>query len=125
MIKKLDKYQIMIEVLKLVASNAEIQINVFPNYVNKPDEVALTYDEVISSINELVSNNVISIDQYNKLININDYFDSYPINEWTEKSMYSSEYWKKSREMALELLSGLNLQYSLPNLFWINYVKNE
>lgn len=118
-------YKKVIEVLKLVASPADVQLKAFPDYVCKPDEVALTFDEIVSYTYILLSNSIISKTQYEELNKINCYFDTFSKTDWSEDAMYDSEKWNYSRKMATDVLKLFNCIYTPPKLFWIDFVQND
>lgn len=47
-------YNNLIQVLRLVASEANVQIESFPQYVNVTDEIALLYSDIYSLVPQLV-----------------------------------------------------------------------
>lgn len=121
----IELYKKIIESLKLVASPAKEQINLFPDYVCIPDEIALTFDEIISYAKILVENNFITIDQYSLLEHLNHLFENFQKVDWTIESMYNSKKWMQTRQEAIIILKKFGESYSNPDIFWINYIKND
>lgn len=118
-------YLKIIEALRLVAAPAEVQTSLLPDFVCKPDEVALTFDETIVYAKILLENNFISEEQFNGLVKMNCNFDNFTQKDWTIDSMSHADSWKQSRESAKEALKVFKEKYATPNLFWIHYVKNQ
>lgn len=112
----------IIEAIKLVAAPPIDQLDAFPDFVCKPDEIALTFDEVFSLIDDTTS---ISTEIYSKMKNINELFNTFRKEDWTEDAVKNSKNWQLVRQMAKDLLSMINIPYSKPNLFWISYIQKD
>lgn len=107
----------LIEVIRLLAAPAEIQLASFPKCTCRPDEIASTFDEIVCNVDacKLVSDEVKVKVKY-----INGLFDVYFSQEdWTEEAVISSEKWQNIRMLMLDLLRYMEVSYSDPNLFWI------
>ena len=118
-------YRKTIEVTKLVASPPEQQLAQFPIQTCRPDEVALTFDEIIMSVDNLVKSEMITKDIGNALKALNQFYDTFnkgKDSDWTENAMFTSDKWKQTREMAKDILAKLGISDIEPNLFWIEYI---
>ena len=62
-------FEMLIEALRLVASEAEIQIEVLPEWVHIPDEVALTFDEFYVLFDQVVEAGLLNIEQAGQFTN--------------------------------------------------------
>ena len=62
-------FEMLIEALRLVASEAEIQIEVLPEWVHIPDEVALTFDECYVLFDQVVEAGLVNIEQAGQFTN--------------------------------------------------------
>ena len=115
-------YKKVVEVLRLAAASADIQLSQFPDETCRPDEVALTYDEVVSSAQILVDNNIITSGTYSMILELNEMYSKYEVNDWTENAMYTSRNWAKTRAVAAKILQNMEVAWQPPNLFWLTYV---
>ena len=118
-------YRKTIEVLKLAAASADLQLKQFPKETCRPDEVALTFDEVICKADLLLKGNLITKSLYGKLKALNEFYSSFKMGEggdWTEHAMYASSNWEQSRQLAKNILADMDIQNYIPDLFWIRYV---
>lgn len=107
----------LIEVIRLLAAPAEIQLASFPECTCRPDEITFTFDEIACNVDdcELVSDEVkAKVKHINGLFNI--YFSP---EDWTEEAVISLEKWQNIRVLTLELLKYMEVSYSDPHLFWI------
>lgn len=110
----------LIETIKLLSAPPDIQFASFPDYVCKPDEIALTFDEYEGRVNEseLVPNTAkIKITSLNKF-----FVTGMDKNDWTEDAVFNSKKWKLVRKSAKDILDDMGVPYSDPNLYWIKYV---
>ena len=112
-------YQQTLEVIKLAAAPAYVQLNQCPIQTCRPDEVALTVDEILSNIDLLSSNNLIGEETANSLKELNDFYATFNMDDWTEKAMFTSANWEKSRILAQKIMCNGDLNFEIPNLFWI------
>ena len=110
-------YTKLIEVIRLLAAPAEIQLASFPVRTCRPDEIAFTFDEIVCNVDDckLVSDEVKAKVKY-----INGLFDVYFFQgDWTEEAVIHSEKWQNIRVLTLDLLKYMKVSYSDPDLFWI------
>lgn len=118
-------YRKVIEVLRLASASADVQLNQFPIQTCRPDEVALTFDEVVSNAHILVDKNFISNDIFKRLLEIDDMYSHFQVGEnsdWSENAMYTSTNWEQTRLKARKVIKDMGIEMKSPNLFWITYV---
>ena len=112
-------YRQTLEVIKLAAAPADIQLDQFPSQVCRPDEVAFTIDEIVGHIDLLVDNNMILEKTAKRIKRLNNFYSTFNKQDWTEKAMSTSENWEKTRRLAKEIMYDSDLNFEIPNLFWI------
>lgn len=108
------------EILLLLASESDVQIKSFPDYVAVADEIAMETGDILDLI--LDSNEVDSI-CLEFLKGINSRFENVTDEFWTVEAMQSHEIWKEIRILAQEELKRQNINYRHPNLYWLTFVK--
>lgn len=113
----------VIETLKLVAAKPEIQENLFDDSIDVPEEIAFTFEELLIYSKILMENGYIKENEYQELLRIDKYFEKIPIEDYTINALYNSNSWYELRNMSLRLLKIFKVEYSSPNLFWIDYAK--
>lgn len=118
-------YPKIIEALRLVAAPPEIQLSSLPRYVHKPDEVALTFEEVMVYAKIILDNHFLTDELYERLLEIDELFNGFGKDEWTEEAMYQSGTWEVVRNKANDTLKKFGEDYAAPNLYWITYVAND
>lgn len=119
-------YNNFIQVLRLVASKANVQIEVFPQYVNVADEIALLYSDIYALVPRLVDAGLVSPQHLTILDRIDNLFEMMSDNKalWNLENLSDNANWKQSRLMATEALKELNVTYEKPNLDFIKWVKD-
>lgn len=119
-------YNNLIQVLKLVASEASVQIESLPQYVNVADEIALLYSDIYSLVPQLVDAGVI-LPQHLAILNrIDNLFEMMSNDEtlWNLERLKDNASWKQSRLLAFEALKELNASYEKPNLDFVKWIKS-
>ncbi|WP_195655042.1 hypothetical protein [Bacteroides sp. 1001136B_160425_E2] len=119
-------YNNLIQVLRLVASEANVQIESFPQYVNVTDEIALLYSDIYSLVPQLVDAGLI-LPQHLAILNrIDNLFEVMSNNEtlWNLERLEDNASWKQSRLLAFEALMELNVSYEKPNLDFVKWMKS-
>lgn len=118
-----DVYNNLIQSLRLVSSPPNIQVEVLPDFVNVPDEIALIYNEsyiMVPQVNDVISPYALKIlDDLDKLFEEMSKVQSL----WNIESLKNDDSWKKSRELGHLILNELNETYTKPNLNFIKWVK--
>lgn len=119
-------YNNLIQVLRLVASEANVQIESFPQYVNVTDEIALLYSDIYSLVPQLVDAGLI-LSQHLAILNrIDNLFEVMSNDEtlWNLERLEDNASWKQSRLLAFEALMELNVSYEKPNLDFVKWMKS-
>lgn len=119
-------YNNLIQVLRLVASEANVQIESFPQYVNVTDEIALLYSDIYSLVPQLVDAGLI-LPQHLAILNrIDNLFEVMSNDEtlWNLERLEDNASWKQSRLLAFEALMELNVSYEKPNLDFVKWMKS-
>lgn len=117
-------YNTLLQALKLVASSSNVQISVFPNFVNIPDEIALIYNDAYLMLPQLQNQNLISEEALEILRKIDELFEemSKDFSLWTLDKLENNKNWKLSRELAHSALKALHESYDNPNLNFIQWI---
>ena len=118
-------YEMLINVLRLAASEPEIQIKSLPDFVLVTDEVATNFDDVYQYKDELILGKMISIEMSELLDEINEETEFMSDNKvgWRIEELKDSHHWIKIREIAKKILLMMGESLSSPNLNWIKYIK--
>lgn len=119
-----DIYYVLVQCLKLIALPAEKQIQVLPDFVLVPDEIALGFDDVylmIPQIDGLISDHgLILLKELDQLF---EEMSEEPLF-WSLEYFESGDLWKKVRLLARSILEDLREPVDMPNLEYIEWVKN-
>jgi hypothetical protein len=118
-------YNRMIEVLKLLAADYQIQISSFPNYVQIPDEIALSFEDVYIFSNNLKDSGMINEEQKAKLDYLNIQLDEMSENKslWGLESLKEAQEWQEIRKLAVELIMLLGKTLERPDLSWLTFIE--
>jgi hypothetical protein len=112
----------LIQCLKLVASDAEHQIKLFPRNAHIADEIALEYNSKLDRLDDFYSENFINQDQMNQFKQIDDLFtrmsDDKSKSYWNLEALRNAPEWAQARKMARELLDSLGIKEYRPNRNW-------
>jgi hypothetical protein len=119
----------LIESVELLAADFDVQRQVLPTFVFVPDEVALTFDNAMTVIDQIRDAGLLTDEQIELLSRINTIFDtmSGPGHEsfWTPDSMQHDATWNKIRTLAKKALHSLDRQARKPDLGWIRYIPSS
>lgn len=119
-----DIYYILVQCLKLIALPAEKQIQMLPDFVWVPDEIALGFDDVylmIPQIDKLISDHGLTL--LKELDQLFEEMSEEPLF-WSLEYFESGDLWKKVRLLARSILEDLREPVDMPNLEYIEWVKN-
>ena len=113
----------LIEGLRLLAADYEIQAAVLPNSVHKPDEVAMTFGELFLLGEHILRAGLIDDDTYKRLRELNALLDRMSDRKelWTMDGLRKRLEWTEVRHMARDLLRRLGMPVTRPNLYWIEW----
>jgi len=119
----------LIESLRLLGSDFDVQVGVLPKFVHIPDEIALTYGDAFLLADQVLSAGRITQGQYSRLKEIDDVLDSMSGHDyaelWTLEAMQNGPEWKRLRSMARETLQELGMPLLRPNLDWLTYASSR
>lgn len=113
------------EVLYLLASPHNVQINAFPEFVHIPDEIALETSNVIEFAPHETNNK--DSDILKTLQEIAEIFDGMTgdANNWTLEGIKENPTWQHIRLLAQEEIGRQRLEYKVPDLFWVSYFQEK
>lgn len=111
-----------IDVLNLLGSNYEIQIDVFPSFVVIPDELALMFDDEFRRVR---NQNTITEDQFLLLNKIDSIFEKMGGIEkyWTLEYLSEGSEWAEVRLIAIKLLLSFGETPKRPKMNWMKYTE--
>ena len=120
-----DIYVELVQILKLIALSPEKQIQILPDFVDVPDEIALAYDDIYLMIPQIVKEKVISIRIHKLLEDLNQLFNDMSGNTffWSMEYFKNGESWKNIRQLASSILEKLDEANDIPNVGFIQWVK--
>lgn len=115
----------LIQVLNLVAAEANIQMPAFPDFVHIPDEIAVEVSDAIEYAPITRSDMDSAI--INVLAEIDAVLNGFAGNKsfWTQECMRTDSTWEKLRVFARKELNKLGLSPSGPDLFWVTYSQRQ
>lgn len=118
-------YNRLIQVLKLIASPASIQISALPDFVVVADEIALMYEDVFIMIPQLKEERYIPENILDMLSNLEAQFEIMSRNKllWSIDSLKESKSWENVRGLAHSILRELKEEYKQPNIDFITWIK--
>jgi hypothetical protein len=98
--------------LQALASPAEIQAGLFPDFVHTSDELMLDFDNfcsvVVTYAGELKTSQIAAVEVLNR------HLDTYPESAEGVEALKSHAFWAKARELALQALDSFGWQYETP-----------
>lgn len=121
-------YEMLIEILRLAASEPEMQIKSLPDFVLVTDEIAINFDDVYQYKSELLSKGKISIEMSELLDEIDKETEFMSENKvgWEIEDLEKSHHWIKIREIAKKILLMMGESVIPPNIAgWITYIKGS
>jgi hypothetical protein len=115
----------LIQSLQLLSAAYSVQTDVLPDYVDKPDEVALTFYDCFLLADQILEANLITMDQYKLLEDIDRKLAmmSSVKKYWTLESLSQDPEWQELRLLAKNILTMLRVTQERPNLDWISFTK--
>ncbi len=117
----------IVESLRLLAADFEIQVSVLPSFVHIPDEVAMTFgDDAFLLADQVLRAGRITQEQYDKLKEIDEALSQMSGQEhgelWTLDALRSRPEWQKIRLTALAALDLLRYPMKKATLDWFTFV---
>jgi hypothetical protein len=120
-----EYYNMLIESLRLISAEPEIQIKSLPECVIVPDEIALIFSDTFLLIKQNKSDIAIDDFKFKRLLEIDNYLKEMSEEEnkiWTIDALRINEKWERLREMVSEVLELFNKKKERPNLYWLEYI---
>jgi hypothetical protein len=118
--------EMMIQSLKLVALDAEMQIQLLPQWVHIPDEIALTFDDSYILFDQVIWAGLVNSEQIEAVRTLNRILDEMSDSDdkdlWTLQAIRTSPKWAETRGLAKDALRKLGYEIDRPDLGWITYV---
>ena len=111
------RYRI-IESIKLLASDGNIQLSCYPEFVCKGDEIANSLaDWLLLYQNQMKTEKAgaFSPDELEQIIGLNDMISKLSPEVFSDYSILTSYKWENIRNVAKKILLLLNEEYSLPD----------
>ena len=115
--------KMIIESVKLMAADYEIQIQQFPDFVHIPDEIALTFNECILFVEQVCNVGLINDSQIAELRKLDSIFDvlDRDAKNYTLDALESGSQWQEIRSISRDILESFGAKFEPPNLFWVSY----
>jgi hypothetical protein len=120
-------FGILLDAIRLAASDYEDQVQALPDFVFKPDEVALLFDDAYVGFHQVIAAKMVTDPQIEAVKAIDTFFDEMSSNKdkekiWTLEAMETSPVWQELRLLARNALRSFNLALDKPDLSWGTYV---
>ncbi len=119
--------QMVTESLQLMAAKYDDQIRALPEFVHRPDEVALIFEDCIPLAEQLVDAGVVAPDALSRMRHINDLLKGYSGGRaqdfWTTEAMKDDPRWEQLRSLARDAILSLGQSVRSPALDWVSYVE--
>ena len=115
-IKRL-RYHI-IESIKLLASDGDVQLSYYPEFVCKGDEIANSLGDwlfLYQEKNVLENDHAFLPNELMQIISLDEDISMLAPEEFTDYAIINSDTWKDIREKAKRILLLLKEEYSLPD----------
>lgn len=114
----------LVEVLLLVAANADDQIASFPEFVVVPDEVALALDDILSMYADGELEGDVGVIAAQGIRKLDEQFTALggPGDFWSEPAMRSDPAWQSTRDQARSILATQAVALRSPRISWNTYV---
>ena len=111
------KYHI-IENIKLIASDAAIQLSYYPDFTCKGDEIVNGLGDWLSLYkqkNNLEVDDSFLPEEITQIISLDEDISLLPSEKLCDAAIINSEEWTNIRKKAKEILNLLKVEYSLPD----------
>lgn len=114
---KMLRYR-MIESIKLLASEGNIQLSCFPDFVCKGDEIANSLNDwllLYQQEKKHDSEGAFSSDELESIIDLDRYISTFSPEEFSDNAILHLYKWDVIRKKARNLLISLGEEYSIPD----------
>jgi hypothetical protein len=121
------RMNMLLQVVNLLATQYDQQVEAFPDFVLIPDEIALLFEDVSLFIATFFREGYITSSQKEKIDALSTLFDTMSENQglWTREALKTSSQWQQVRVSAKEILESFHEEPHPPHLFWIHYMPDE
>lgn len=122
-----DIYYVLVQNLKLIALPAEKQIQMLPDFVQVPDEIALGFDDVYLMVPQIKQNSMVSVRGFKLLRELDLLFEKMSGKPlfWSLEYFEHGELWKQIRQLACSILDELKEPVGIPDLGFTRWIKTE
>lgn len=116
-----------IQIVKLIALSAEKQIQILPDFVEIPDEIALAYNDIYLMIPQIEEEKAFPIRIVELSRQLNLLFNSMSKDAllWSMEYFEHGKLWENIRQLARSILKELNEANDTPDLGFIQWIKNN
>lgn len=116
----------LVEAIRLLAADTEIQFSILPDFVCVPDELAITFCDAYDVLSIYLPQ-IWGLETSSLCGAISTAFDTMtaeaPEDFFSETAVRHDQRWQDIREQARVILTKLNLPITTPDLCWITYVR--
>ncbi len=118
---------ILVQSLQLLAAEYEEQMNALPEFVDIPDEIALTFSEVYLLVENLDKDGLMTTSQKTELAHVDGVLEQMSKKEdaWTLNALKTSSEWEDMRLLSSNALKDFGIPKQSPDLFWLQYVPDQ
>lgn len=113
----------LIQIIQLIASDCEMQIQSFPDFVHVPDEIAQLLADAVLLINTQTESNSFGANFIEQVKQLDNYFADLDKSQYTMEALCTSQAWMLARESAQTILNLLGLDKEKPDLSWNKFIK--
>lgn len=103
-------------VIYALASSPEVQVDLYPDFVCKGDELILDFDEAYArgeSISSLSNSQRIEFEKLDKFIESHS-GEQFQKLYTDQNQLFSNQFWKQVREMAIKCIEVMGWEYRVP-----------
>jgi hypothetical protein len=117
----------LVQSLQLLAADYEEQVKALPEFVDVPDEIALTFNEAYLLIENFDKEGLMTTSQKMDLRQIDSALEQMSKGEdvWTLNALKTSSQWEDVRLLASNALKAFNIPKQAPDLFWLRYIPDQ
>lgn len=123
------RFEKLVQALRLLAAPPEQLRQLFPDFVDIPDELALELDHWLVFGVHFVSQGLISGEQLHDMQSIDDVFGAFSGKQhsefWTMEAVSSSEVWEQLRQKAKSILASMGVAAHINHIEGITYVQGK
>jgi hypothetical protein len=119
--------EMLVNATRLLASDAEVQAGVFPDFVQVPDELALNFDDAFQLSDQLEASGQLTRQQVEALERIDKLLEEmtgrHETALWTLEALRGSREWQAIRAEARSALGALGVGMGPPSTEGITYIR--